>query len=383
MKKQKNKKIHCRFIDHLTYDISLTNGRYTHCCKMPMMKLEENESYVNNRTTSRIVQEFSQGIRSKECATCWNAEDAGLHSYRQRNLTIHPQLQEYLEKVSYVQFQLPSYCQGTCYYCTPSLSTSIAKFGTWVNSDLSDVKTVNISNIHNVVPVEKQLEILDELPPKRTVNIGLVGGEPLIKDNVSHWLPKLLTHARSNGRKVELTVCTNAWTQFSVVEEFYRLTNSLSVPVKIVVSVENTHRRAEWVRGCNWQHLDRMVQYHRKNCVWMTLGTTENFLSVSNLPGLIRWYYARQFDAWRAGVVNQPSIQTHVLPLSYKKYIKRAKRIPGIKREELFMLKRINNTIGVRQEQYGAAISAAERVDSIRGTDVHAAFPELRHHLRA
>lgn len=374
------KPIKCIWIDK-NYDISLPIGKYTHCCKMPLMHIEPGYNAVTNPQTQRIKKQFAAGEQPPECEFCWQDERAGLQSYRQRHLSIAS-----TQATTQLQFQLPSYCQGTCYYCTPALSTSIARYGSWLTGDAKNLRSVDINNTHSVITLQQQLDTLYSLPTDTSLNIGLVGGEPLLKDTVSDWLPEIIRAAKQHCDSVILTVCTNSWTKLDVLDKFYNLVEQWQVPVNINISVENTGARAEWVRGCDWQHLDRVASIHRQRCNTLTLKPTENFLCVSNLPELIDWFAKIGFDVWDSGVVNQHILQTHSLPISYKKYcIQARKRIsqfhdPSMRKHLNAMLDRIHRTLGTRSHNYHNAIHAAEKIDSIRGTDVHAAFPELRKH---
>ena len=347
-----------------------------------MMEIEPGYNAVTNPQTQRIKQQFAAGEQPPECEWCWRDERAGVESYRQRHLNRYNQ--KSCEDIQ-LQFQLPSYCQGTCYYCTPDLSTSIARYGQWLDWDAKTVINTQTRNTRSVITLQQQLDTLNSLPKDRAINIGLVGGEPLLKDTVSDWLPEIISAARSNNRRVYLTVCTNAWTKLDVLDQFYSLVDRWRVPVNINISVENTGARAEWTRGCDWDHLDRVARIHQKRCRILTLKTTENFLSVSNLPQLIDWFADVQFTSWDSGIVNQHILQTHSLPVSYKKYIHRARKHIGNTKPFYHqhirdMLDRIEDTLGKRSHNYAAAIRAAENIDSIRGTDVHSAFPELRKH---
>jgi hypothetical protein len=375
------KPIKCTWLDK-NYDLSLPTGKYSHCCKMPLMQIEPGYNAVTNPQTQRIKKQFATGEQPPECEWCWRDERAGVESYRQRFLKDY----DWSSVRTELQFQLPSYCQGTCYYCTPALSTSIARYGTWLNPQATDIRSSEIVNTTSVISLQQQLDTLYSLPTDRPLNIGLVGGEPLLKDTVSDWMPEIISAAKSQHEQVTLTVCTNAWTRLDVLDQFYSLVDKWRVPVNINISVENTGARAEWVRGCDWQQLDRVARIHRQRCNTLTLKPTENFLCVSNLSDLIDWFAQVGFDYWDSGVVNQHILQTHSLPITYKKYIITArKRIPQFEdprmRKHLnTMLDRILRTLGTRSQNYSAAIRAAETIDSIRNTDVHAAFPELRKH---
>lgn len=374
MKKENG--IRCVWLESM-YDLSLSTGKFTHCCKMPPMQLPQGSNVVDNPITNRIKKEFAQRIRSPECAVCWQDEHKGLTSYRQRYLADS----KTLESSYYLQFELPSYCQGTCYYCRSSLSTSIASYGSWIDDRMDRIVDARVENTKRVVSLEQQLKSLDALPNDRNLTIGMVGGEPLIKDNVSDWLPQIVKHAKQKFDNLTVNVCTNGWTKHDVLEEFYSLCNNLKVHTNITISLENTGTRAEWVRGCDWQHLNKTVDLHRERADLMNLRSTENFLSVSNLADLIGWYYKKGFDNWDSSIVQQPQIQTEVLPDSYRNYILIAKnRVRKKDKKLLTMLDRIDRSIGLRSSEYANAVHACELIDKVRGTDVHSAFPELAAH---
>lgn len=369
--------IRCVWLEN-NYDISLPAAQFTLCCKMPMMDLTEDTTAVDNPHTKRIKKQFRKGIRSPECEFCWREERAGKLSYRQRWLDYAAQF----DSRTQIQFQVPSYCQGTCYYCTPHLSTSIANYSTWLNNTATGVIPTQRPDLNSAVSIQQQIRTIEQLPQGKTIVIGVVGGEPLIKDTVSEWLPEILHAARNRSDDVQLSIATNGWTQPKYIEQFYQLAQQLDIVTHMNISIENTHSRAEWVRGLEWNQFDATVDLHRSRATTLTLKATENFLSVRDLPTLIDWYWQKGFDAWDSGIVNQINLQTSVLPTTYKKYIRRARKCrttPYMRK----MLKRIENTIGTDTENLSSAIRAVEHIDRIRGTDVYAAFPELRKCPRA
>lgn len=365
----------CYWLEH-NYDVSLSQNKYTHCCKMLPV------DFVNGREMTRNLQRIrksvARGESPPECSWCWREESSGLTSFRQRYVNwIKP------NQPTNLQFQIPSYCQGTCYYCVPQLSTSIARYGTWLDqSDLNSTVSVGVTNTTSTISLDQQLEILNHMPTDRPLNIGVVGGEPLLKDTVSDWLPTLLKAARERCASVNVIVCTNGWTKIPVLDEFYSLTDRLGVSVQMNISVENTEARAEWVRGMDWNHFERVVGIHKQRANEMVVKVTENFLCVSNLPEFVAWGTDAGFDRWDFGIVNQPQLQISVLPSSYKTYVKTALRGVDPRRRVLYkQLKAMLKLIGRNSEKYQGAIRSAELIDGIRGTDVHAAFPELKQHL--
>ena len=82
-----------------------------------------------------------------------------------------------------------------------------------------------------------------------------------------------------------------------MLDEFYSLTDRLGVSVQINISVENTDVRAEWVRGMDWNHFERVVGIHKQRANEMVVKVTENFLCVSNLPEFVAWGTDAGFDS--------------------------------------------------------------------------------------
>lgn len=174
------------------------------CCRAHYEPLDINKSvgdYVKLWATESHL--LDRGVELPGCEHCWKHEHQGTLSYRQQHADSNPDQIE-------IELLLSTLCNHMCSYCSPKYSSQ------WANSIDSVGMFDNISKTakHNLstdyeVP-QDQNYWLDQIYqhinsyPDHSVNIKLLGGEPLMQRNS---LEQLLT---LSGKKIQkLSITTN------------------------------------------------------------------------------------------------------------------------------------------------------------------------------
>ena len=386
--------IECIFLK----DVDITaDGHLTHCCKMnmviPFTKKDITEDplwFMNNPVSTRIRDDFKNGIRNSACTECWKAEDAGIDSHR----TLH--LNQINEATTFsMNVQLPSYCNGTCFYCSPDLSSSIASYRAWIDHAGEEMKPVaaTLNVAADMSDIANFVDALELTGPYASVSF--TGGEPFLQDNFSERLPLLInaffkTQQRANYlRGLEIIVSTNCNTKLGYLDNFYNLIDELNkkynnkIIISINVSIENTEAKAEYCRGIDWDNFINTLNYHFKRAVSVSVKPTFNVLTVTNLPEYIKFLSDYDFKYINWGAVNQTFMRVDVLDTSFCKYVDDAINVANNMHSEnkeklITYMNQLNALIGTNTVEAAKFKQTITALDKIKGTDVLSAFPEMK-----
>lgn len=155
----------------------LNQSKATSCCRA-------NPVSIDNTTLPELVelwqqeaQLLSQGHQLPSCQVCWNKENQGITSYRQKHSA--PQDVQ-------IELDLSNLCNHMCAYCSPKFSSK------WQQSIQQHGEFVNISKTakNNLQIVEQntdhsswlsQIESHVAGHPTDSVVLNLIGGEPLMQ----------------------------------------------------------------------------------------------------------------------------------------------------------------------------------------------------------
>ena len=134
-------------------------------------------------------QQLDQGQEILSCETCWKKENAGLRSYRTTT-----------EANNSIDIFTSNLCNHMCSYCSPKFSS------TWQESIGTDGEFKNISataKLNQSVPkiiTDHQEHWIQEInqyitqQPKNSIELRLLGGEPLMQINGLQRLLEMNTH---------------------------------------------------------------------------------------------------------------------------------------------------------------------------------------------
>jgi len=212
------------------------DGAVKACCRshsVGNIQCQSLEEIWNNNTMKRIRKQVLNGERPAECAPCFNLEDQGVESLRQRHINgvipearinLYPNALEALRDDFTMPFEIPTMeiklnnlCNLKCRMCNPTDSTS------W--NDWQQVESFYEKENNFVVQSIKELNLLKKpyldkfddnpnwwtsfeklLPYFRRVEFA--GGEPLM--DPQHY--RILDMLKPYSANIEIKYATNATT---------------------------------------------------------------------------------------------------------------------------------------------------------------------------
>jgi organic radical activating enzyme len=290
--------IHCQELNN-AYDINFVNGRLSHCCKfVPVVFNKEEFAKLKHRyfdlnsETVKARQDLANGIQTTRCNDCWTHEEKNILSWRQIK---NGQAED---NTIQINCQLSNLCNQACFYCDPGLSTSIAKYGQWI-----DIKNGNIyqtSNDQNQHPINLSdlIKFIEEIPDHiTTLDLGLTGGEPFMLENFGSdilTLTKLFLD-KSDRNKIKIGISTNGNTKSDNIELFYENIKKLNIgnraTVTTICSIENLEERAEYVRdGLDWNRFVENFKLHLRLADQTNIRMTFNAFTIVKILDFIKFF---------------------------------------------------------------------------------------------
>jgi len=251
------------------------DGAIKVCCRShPVGFIQNNtlEEIWNNGTMQRIRRQVLNDERPLECAPCFNLEDQGVESLRQRHITgvipearinLYPNtpLQEIIPfEFPTMEIKLNNLCNLKCRMCNPMDSTSwndwqdVEKF--YIKEDNFLVKKINDLNLKNkpfldsFVDTDNWWTSFEKLLPYFR-RVEFAGGEPLM--DPTHY--KILDMLAPYGDQIEIKYATNLTMlgkSNRTVWDYWPKFKSVAVNV----SIDGIGTSYEYVRGnASWAEL--------------------------------------------------------------------------------------------------------------------------------
>ena len=293
-----NKSIICSELTN-SYDISLTNGSLSHCCKFDNIKLNNVEmselkgKYFDlNSETQQARNDLINGIKTKRCNDCWELEAQGKDSWRTTHITNSDTVK--------LNLQINSLCNQSCFYCSPYLSSSIAKYKQWINDSNAEIFTWNNEKTDQVMNFDYVIEFVADLPSTVTsLMLGLTGGEPFLTENFNSRIQQLMFEfsKKDRNRKIILSISTNTNVDVENLKFFYEIVDKLketnNVEIQITTSIENIEQRAEYVRGgLVWSNFLENFKIHNTNADQHRIRMTVNPFTVVKIVDFVKFFSA-------------------------------------------------------------------------------------------
>lgn len=319
--------------------VDLAHGRAKACCKTPFQPVTGEEIAIagsdaifNGAYVQARRREMLRGERHGDCAGCWQAEEEGLQSYRQRQ-SGKPMFAEITRSLAsrprvdgaapvHIEIILRTTCDLACSYCGPDFSSRWQK------------------EIERLGPYPEQGGVPPGLPQPRpeftavflrwfdsALNtaqyVQFNGGEPLIQDDFYGLIARLLD--RPAGPPLQLGVITNLNTPPARLRQFLTVLPELHerYQFRLGVSFDSVGPRAEYIRsGLRWPRMDANLRTLLAACpdLDLQLAPTMSALNVSSMPETIR--YADRLRAeygtpvsFRPSVVMWPDFQSPLILL--------------------------------------------------------------------
>lgn len=378
--------IKCKSLDNF-YDIDLLNSQLIHCCKFKPIKLNQSElkslghNYFDlNSETVKARRDLKNGIQTPACSDCWEHEAQNLTSYR------HVSNDDmYIDQRLSINLQISSLCNLACFYCTPSLSSSIMKYKTWVHGLTGDV-IESRSTIDNSITLTHINDFIDNYNPDiNKLALSITGGEPFIVENFEQDILMLAETFLSKNEKnyVSIIIATNSAGHSSKIQNFYesikRHKDAKKIYVEVIISLENLEERAEYVRyGLKWQKFEENFKIHRDNADRIGVRMTLNAFSIVNMVDFIK-YFSQYNIRFFYNYVNQNFYRMNILDERFKSELIKVEDYVQSNSHINFegnFIKDLKDHIQNDQANADVFRKAITSIDSIRNTNWRTVFPE-------
>jgi MoaA/NifB/PqqE/SkfB family radical SAM enzyme len=256
------------------------DGAVKVCCRShPIGFIQDDtlEGIWNNDAMKRIRQQILNGERPPECAPCFNLEDQGVESLRQRHINgvipearikLYPNAVDTMREDYTMPFEIPTIeiklnnlCNLKCRMCNPLDSTSwtdweqVEKFYKKEDNFLvQKIDTLSLKTkpfLDSFVDTDNWWASFEKLLPYFR-RVEFAGGEPLM--DPTHY--KILDMLASYGDNIEIKYATNLTTlginKGRTIYDYWPKFKSVAVNV----SIDGIGDSYEYIRGnANWNEL--------------------------------------------------------------------------------------------------------------------------------
>jgi molybdenum cofactor biosynthesis enzyme MoaA len=323
------------------------DGAIKVCCRShPIGNIQDNtlEEIWNGETMQRIRKQVLTGYRPPECAPCFNLEDQGVESLRQRHIKgeipearikLYPRATEAMRSDFTMPFEIPTMeiklnnlCNLKCRMCNPTDSTSwndwdqVEKFYDKEKNFISEnVRKLNLKN-------KPYLDKFDDnpnwwasfeklLPYFRRVEFA--GGEPLM--DPQHY--RILDMLKPYGKDIEIKYATNGTTlgisKGRTVHDYWPHFRSVAVNV----SIDGIGSVYEYIRGNgDWEEVVRNIKEIQAipNLSRVVGAVAVQVSNVLTLDKMIEYFLDDLGIVFYTNMVNYPNVlSAQVLPQPLRK----------------------------------------------------------------
>jgi organic radical activating enzyme len=371
------------------------------CCKTVLSDVQINPTkfdvdtlsldfITNNAVIKQRKQELTNGIRSKECKECWDAEDRSGNSFRTTyydndfsNKTEFELLDKAkLDLTKKIELILTNKCNTACVYCWEGLSSRWQK-ETGVHFNDTEERTL-----------EKVIEVLieywhKELYKHSDVSISLLGGEPFFTNHMFYFIENFSNKIKSNNITIDIT--TNLNYSKTVIDRFFNAIDD-TVRYNLILSIESIEDKFEYIRwGSDWKKWDLNFDYIIKKCmehqnVTLSIGSAHNSLSLPYICEFLNYIESKNICfpiQMSANWVEYPyHMSIHTLETKHKEALSNAIELVSNmktkiirKREYISLLQSIKDSIGSKSNENH--IIAFERLEKSRNISFSSVFPHF------
>lgn len=405
--------------------------------KIPLEEAQKNPNVLHNTPHKKQVRkEMLLGGRPKECSYCWDVEDLPGDHISDRMLRSSeawsiPLIEETSKLTGdedvyprYLELNFSNRCQFKCSYCAPMASSTwvneTEKYGDWPLENHINVRQYqNISfqnegTKHGEEDSNPYIKVFWDWFPEAYPHVHTLrftGGEPLLSPNVFKVLDYVAEHPRPELR---FAVNSNMSVPQRNIERFITVTNDLVQNNKIAgygvfTSVDTWGKQAEWIRnGLDIEKYESNLHYYLQNSVtpYISFMVTFCLLAIPRFTDFLdkvlefrriyntdQSYQRINFDT--PYTVEPPHLTARIADDWFVEKLEHAcnyllervddNDINAFSMVEYEKLKRVldwvkrsryeGDELNINRRDFAAFVDEHDRR---RGTDFHAAFPELK-----
>jgi molybdenum cofactor biosynthesis enzyme MoaA len=267
---------------HLTVK---TNGDYNICCqhRVPKTKAKNinyfsHDDWVESEYLNKVRDSFINDQRHPGCQHCWQGEDAGFVSYRQRIEKEYRILgvDTNNPSIKNVEVDLGNLCNLKCLMCFETESSAI----------LAENTRLKI-NQHNQSDFKWEDTAFDNL--KRILDLGpqiinIRGGEPFYNSKLLEIVENI---DQDRAKKMVLHITTNA----TLWNAKWREALSKFRLVRIMASVDAVDDVYEYIRyPAKWAEVKKnILEMSKVSNIKLLIHAVAQNLNISSIDALIEW----------------------------------------------------------------------------------------------
>ena len=286
------------------------------------------EEAMNSTIHKELRLYQSEDKRHPVCRMCWDKEDAGVESHRQKMNTMHDQDDGYIlrrhasSRMSsdgtinnfpvFLDIRFGNLCNAKCIMCEPLYSSLWFEdtkeiYGTdefHVGADTYKVYQENgvyKSNLPKWWESEQFWKDFEKIAP-RISELYITGGEPMLVPKHADMLDMLI--ATGHSKKIKLSYDTNLLAiNEKVVNKFQHFRD-----VVIAVSSDDIEDRFQYIRyPSNWKKLQNNIQLLQKyNVKIKSISLCVGIYSLYSLMRMVPYYNSLGFYDFRQRILNSP-----------------------------------------------------------------------------
>lgn len=354
------------------------NGSIRPCCRfaqhtrqtkhvMPWMKDGNLTEVYNSPQMKKLRKAFLDGEMPPECKWCWDEEDLGIESFRERYIKRGYEYDEENPIPQVLDFKLNNVCNLKCRMCGPTASSSIAKERGggdpyWLENKIIDTKNEEVF-FKEWMPHIKELE--------------MTGGEPFFSSENKKILNRMVDEGLAENVKLLLT--TNA--MFYIPKLLDKLKSFKRV--QLALSIDDVGDRLEYARsGASWKTIKTNVENLRKNYpeFHIDIYRTINMFNIFHLNELDDWGMENGIRV-TSGLLHEPEhLCIKYLPTSAKSKVN--EKFKG-SNSYVDVLNFMNDRVSILDSAKHIVWfwKETDYLDGIRKTSFEDTFPEWYDHL--
>ena len=320
---------------NLTHGLRIaTNGRYFACChtfnapfrdkngKPLIASTHTIDQALDSHSRQEMLKDFENDKRHPACKVCWDAEDAGFQSKRQRDNTFFQNFPERIgNKIFFLELNLGNTCNLACRICHVSASSKWRPYHRVHEPDFTDEQLDDYAKQFSRAFVDDSQvwnELLELLPTVKQVDV--YGGEPMLMKK--QW--EILDFCVKNGFSKDQHMSFN--TNGTIITDKYVEILSSFKHCRIGFSIDGVGDRFHYLRyPGDWNEVSSNIsQWIEKtshlpeNVMMFELACTVSVLNVMYIFEIADYAFDNPIKIFVSFVYNPPYLSITNIPQDMK-----------------------------------------------------------------